>query len=152
MIEFTGTFEHAIDEKGRLSVPSQFREVLAGSQDEYLVVTRFRVEEHPCLQVFPASEWRKVLRRLEERQDRFAAQASKFHRAYVSVAARVTMDSHGRILVPPKLRDMAKLDREVVTTGGSGFFQVWDQRVWNERMARDEAIFDDLEFLSSLKV
>lgn len=152
MIEFTGTFEHAIDDKGRLSVPSQFREVLAGSQDEYLVVTRFRVEEHPCLQVFPGSEWRKLLKRLEEQNGRFSAQASRFQRAYVSVAARVTMDAHGRILVPPKLRELAKLDRDVVTTGGTGCFQVWDQRIWNERMARDETIFDDVEFLDSLKV
>jgi MraZ protein len=152
MIEFTGTFEHAMDEKGRLSVPSQFREVLAGSQDEYLVVTRFRVEEHPCLQVFPASEWRTLLKRLKEQTGRFAERASKFHRAYVSVAARVTMDSHGRILVPPKLRDLAKLDRDVVTTGGTGCFQVWDQGIWNERMSRDEAIFDDREFLDSLDV
>jgi MraZ protein len=152
MIEFTGTFEHAIDDKGRVAVPSQFREVLGGTQDEYLVVTRFRVEEHPCLQVFPASEWRKLLKRLDEQHGRFATQASMFHRAYVSIAARVTLDSQGRILLPPKLRDLARLDRDVVTTGGTGWFQIWDRGVWNERMARDEAIFDDQEFLSSLKV
>lgn len=152
MIEFTGTFEHAIDDKGRVSVPSQFREVLVGSQDEYLVITRFRVEEHPCLQVFPASEWRKLLRRLDEQHGRFATQASMFRRAYVSIAARATMDAQGRILLPPKLRDLARLDRDVVTTGGTGWFQIWSRGIWHERMARDEAIFDDQEFLSSLKV
>lgn len=152
MIEFTGTFEHALDDKGRLSVPSSFREVLAGSQDEYLVITRFRVEDHPCLQVFPASQWRALLKRLDEQHGRFAAKASQFQRAYVAIATRVTMDSHGRILIPPKLRELARLERDVVTTGGSGFFQVWDQAVWNERMARDERIFDDHEFLNSLKV
>ena len=152
MIEFTGSFEHAIDDKGRLSVPSQFREVLAASQDESLVVTRFRVEQHPCLHVYPGSEWRKLLRRLDEQLGRFGEQASRFRRAYVSVGARVTMDSQGRILIPPTLRELAKLDRDVVTTGGSNFFSVWDHAIWSDRMARDEPIFDDFEFLNSLRV
>lgn len=152
MFQFIGSFEHAIDDKGRLSVPSQFREVLAGSQDEYLVVTRFRVDRHPCLHVYPASEWRSLLKRLDGQYGRFATQAAMFTRAYVQIAARVSMDSHGRILVPPKLRELAKLARDVVTIGGVGFFQVWDQAIWDERMAGDEPIFDDHAFLNSLQV
>lgn len=152
MIEFPGSFEHAMDEKGRLSVPAPFREVLTASQEESLVVTRFRVEEHPCLHVHPSSEWRKLLRRLDEQHGRFGDQASRFRRAYVSLGARVTMDGQGRILIPPKLRELAKLDRDVVTTGGMNFFSVWDSAIWEQRRVRDEPIFDDSEFLNSLNV
>jgi len=152
MIEFVGTFEHAMDDKGRLSVPSQFREVLAGSQDEYLVLTRFRVDAHPCLQVYPGSEWRNLLKRLDDQYGRFSPKGGMFHRAYVQPSAQVTPDSHGRILVPQKLRDLAKLGRDVVTTGGTRCFQIWDLGIWNDRMSLDEQIFDDQEFLESLKV
>ena len=82
---FSGHFEHAVDDKGRVAVPVQFREVLSGLQEERLVATKFRIGEHRCLDVYPFSAWRRLegsllaKNRFDPRYVRFSASTSRAH-------------------------------------------------------------------------
>ena len=60
---FRGSFEHTIDEKGRVSIPAKFREIVLGMQDDRLVVTKFILNSHRCLDVYPQAEWERFFAR-----------------------------------------------------------------------------------------
>ncbi len=96
---FRGRFEHAIDNKGRLSIPSKFREMLAANFDERLIITNF----DGCLWVYPVAEWQKVedkVSSLPQMQDVVKA----FQRVFISAAVEAPIDKSGRIQIPQTLR------------------------------------------------
>ena len=61
---FRGHFEHSVDEKGRVAIPARFREALSGLQEERLVLTKFAVRQHRCLDIYPLAAWRELEKRL----------------------------------------------------------------------------------------
>lgn len=147
---FRGHFEHAVDDKGRVAVPARFREALSGLQDERLVVTKFRIGDRRCLDVYPLSVWR----RLEDRiltKNRFDPKLVRFKNFYVSGASECVIDGQGRILIPPLLRDYAGLKRDIMFTGDIDMFRVWDKTEWQQAFGEDEQrVLDDPGFLSEL--
>ena len=64
---FRGSFEHTIDEKGRVSIPAKFREIVLGMQDDRLVVTKFILNSHRCLDVYPQAEWERFEQELTKK-------------------------------------------------------------------------------------
>ena len=82
---FRGHFEHAVDDKGRVAVPIQFREALSGLQEERLVATKFRIGGHRCLDVYPFSAWRRLESSLLAK-NRFDPRYVRFRNVYVSGA------------------------------------------------------------------
>jgi MraZ protein len=128
MSKFRGTFPHTIDAKGRLSVPTRFRDVLKAKDDTRLVVTRGTRTE--CLSVFPMDRWYEV----EEDIDNLPASDDKddFVRHFISPAQDCQVDKMGRILIPAQLREEAGLDREVMVVGALSKFEVWDKARWDE--------------------
>jgi MraZ protein len=124
---FRGRFQHTVDPKGRLSVPARFRDVLAQYDGNLVVVPN----EH-CLEVHPLEEWQKIETRLRE-QSMFDPDVRAFSRLYVSRARDVTLDSAGRILLPPDSRQQAGLGKEVTLVGGGLMrFEVWDRARFEE--------------------
>src|SRR5262245_32712583 len=97
---FRGHFQHAVDDKGRIAVPTPFRGALTGLQDERLVATKFWLRDHRCLDVYPLSAWM----RLEEKLlaiDPFDPDLLSFSNLYVAPAQELPLDRQGRILIPP---------------------------------------------------
>ena len=125
---FYGEYEHSIDRKGRLIIPSKFREVFKENYVERFFVTRGL---DTCLFVFTEDEWKK-------QEGRFRTlsftnrEAREFNRLYFSGASEVTCDRQGRILVPQYLKDFAKIKSDVMIVGVSNRIEIWSRENWGE--------------------
>ncbi len=118
---FRGRYEHAIDTKGRTSLPSRFREVLAATGDPRIVVT---TGLEPCLVVYPMSEWQAFEERLAK-LPQFDPKVAMLRRIYVSGAVECDLDKLGRILIPAPLRKHAALKREALWAGMGRHVELW---------------------------
>ena len=127
---FTGRYEHTVDSKGRVALPSRFREVLASSYaEDRLIVTSFL---DPCLIAYPVSEWRAFEEKIRK-LPRFDPSVVQIKRMLVSGATECAIDGNGRVLIPPVLRQFAALEREVVWAGMVDTIEIWSKENW-ERM------------------
>jgi MraZ protein len=121
---FRGRYEHAIDGKGRTSLPSRFREVLAARGDIKLVIT---TALDPCLVAYPLQEWDSFEERLS-RLPQFDENVTLLRRIYVSGAMECEFDKLGRILIPSSLRQHADLSGEVVWAGMGQNIEIWAKK------------------------
>jgi len=120
---FRGRYEHAIDAKGRTSLPSRFREVLSATGDSHLVVT---TGLEPCLVAYPMREWLAFEERLSK-LPQFDPNVAMLRRIYVSGAIECELDKLGRILVPAPLRKHADLGREALWAGMGNHIELWSK-------------------------
>jgi len=134
---FLGAFVHTIDGKGRLTVPAKFRADLATG----LVITR-GIDR--CLAIYPMGEWEQLAEKVSAlpMTDR---RARAFRRLVFANAADVVPDKQGRVLIPPRLREYASLDGDVVVTGLDTYIEVWNPDSWDEERGRVEAEDADIE-------
>lgn len=122
---FRGRFEHTIDLKGRTSIPSKFREILATNYDERLIITNF----DGCLWALPVAEWIVVEGRVAN-LSQFKAEVKALQRVFISAACECPVDKQGRILIPPSLREYAGLEKEIVLVGMTKRIEVWAKDRW----------------------
>jgi MraZ protein len=131
---FRGRYEHTIDNKGRVSLPARFREIVSSRYSEdRLIVTSF-IE--PCLIAYPVAEWQLVEDRFRNLAH-FDPKVLRLKRVLISGAHECQIDSNGRVLIPPILRDYAKLEREVVWTGMVERIELWSKETW-ERVSEED--------------
>ncbi len=136
---FRGINAITIDGKGRLAIPTRYREELGGKGDASLVVTIDT--EETCLLLYPAAEWQIIEKNLQKLPS-FNAAARRIQRLLIGHATDIELDSHGRLLLPPLLRDYAQLDKHVVMIGQGNKFEIWDEGLWQSRRTQwleDEA-------------
>ncbi len=136
MTMFMGEFVHSIDGKGRLIIPSKFRESLG----ESFVVTRGL--DH-CLFAYPLREWQILEEKLKQ-LPMTRGDARAFMRLFFSGAVDVEVDRQGRVLIPQNLREYAKLMREVVIIGVSSRVEVWSKEVWEKYSSEASGSFEEL--------
>jgi len=140
---FRGTHQYLVDEKGRVAIPARYREALSGLQDERLVVTKFRRRGRPCLDVYPLSVWQRFERKIGTER-RFNRKLATFEAYYVGAAQDVQLDTQGRMLIPPTLREYAGIGREVMFVGATDKFRIWDKSVYQQVDRDDEKeLFED---------
>ena len=149
MHRFSGTFEHGIDDKNRVAIPSRYREVLAGLDQQRLMVTRFRDGDRRCLDVYPMGAWEELEAKILSKR-RFDRTMQRFKDVYVSGAHECMLDGQGRILLPQHLRDYAGITRDVVFTGQIDMFKIWDHETWQRTFDQHEKIFDQPDALGEL--
>ena len=128
---FRGTFEHTIDDKGRVSVPVRFREIVQATNDDRLVITNFIIDSVRCLDVYPFAAWSALEEKLLAKP-RFDQRVLRFQNYYFAAAQDCVLDKQGRILLPPNLRQYAGLNRDVVFTSAADKFRIWDREQWNQ--------------------
>jgi MraZ protein len=128
---FLGEFEHALDDRGRISIPARFRPELANG----LVITRGLDR---CLFVWPMDEWRPIAEKLSQ-LSLMDADARRIHRLLFSGATDTAPDRLGRILVPAFLREYAELRETVVVVGLLNRLEIWSQANWGAERAQAEA-------------
>lgn len=121
---FLGEYAHALDDKGRLTIPSRFREGLGPN----CVVTRGLDR---CLFVYPPDEWQTLADKLST-LPLTKGDARAFVRLLFSGAAECEMDKQGRILLTPQLREYAAIDRDVVVIGVSKRVEIWSAAQWRQ--------------------
>lgn len=123
---FRGRFHYGIDNKGRLSIPSKFREVLSSNYDERLIVTNF----DQCLWAYPITEWQELERKVSE-LPQFLDEVRALQRVFISAATECPLDKQGRVLIPPSLRDYADIKRDVVLVGMTKRIEIWSRERWD---------------------
>ena len=133
---FRGHFEHAIDAKGRTSLPSRFREVLAATGDPRLVLTPSPFDA--CLHLFPMKAWEEFEAKIAA-LPQFEPNVIKLRRLYVSAAVECEVDKQGRVLVPNSLRDHAMLQKDVLWAGMGQMVELWAREKWNESQSMTDS-------------
>ena len=138
---FMGEYNHTIDAKGRLIIPSRFRELLG----EEVVLTRGL---DGCLSIYPMDEWAAFEEKLRA-LPLTNKDARTFSRFFVAGATTCQLDKQGRILVPQTLRQFAGLEKDVVLTGNINRSEIWSKRKWSENSNYDDmvAIAESMEEL-----
>ncbi len=130
---FMGEYNHTIDIKGRLIVPTKFREQLG----EAFVIAK---GNDGCLAIYTNEAWETFMKKIQ------ALPANKDIRTYVRAiagsAVAVEADKQGRVLVPGNLREYAGLDKDVVLAGVIDKIEVWDKEKWNSQTDIDN--IDDI--------
>jgi MraZ protein len=133
---FMGEYHHSIDDKGRMIIPSKFREELG----ESFVLTRGMDK---CIFVYPMDEWKQLEEKLKglplTKKD-----ARAFTRFFFSGAAECELDKQGRVNIASPLRQYAELDKECVVIGVSNRIEIWCKALWEDYFASSEESFADI--------
>lgn len=121
---FIGQFEHSIDEKNRIAIPSKFRRVFQGE----VIITKGL---DGCLFLFPKAKWEKMAAGVGQLPTTKSS-ARLYARLLLASASRENFDSQGRIVIPVFLRKYAKLKDKVVVTGLYDRVEIWDKKTWDQ--------------------
>lgn len=123
-----GATKVTLDAKGRLAIPTRYRERLAQRCDGQLVAT---VDKDYCLLLYPLPDWEDIERKLM-RLPSLDKRARRLQRLMVGHATEIDVDGHGRILLSRELREFAGLEKQAVLLGQGNRFELWDEERWNE--------------------
>ena len=133
---FMGEYQHTIDDKGRLIIPSKFRETLG----QTFVLTRGLDQ---CVFGYPMDEWKQLEQKLKAlpftKKD-----ARAFSRFFFSGAAECQLDKQGRVNISQPLRDYAQLDKDCVVIGVSSRIEIWNKSKWEAYYETSETSFDEI--------
>ncbi|MEW7980502.1 MAG: division/cell wall cluster transcriptional repressor MraZ [Candidatus Sedimenticola endophacoides] len=138
---FRGVTNINLDAKGRLAIPTRYRDELRDCCGSELVIT---ADTDRSLLIYPLPEWHQIERKLM-RLPTFNKTARQLQRLLVGYATEVEMDAQGRVLLPAPLREFARLDKHVVLVGQGTKFELWDADRWNEQQGWIDGV--DLESL-----
>lgn len=132
---FLGTHHLSIDEKGRISIPAKFREILISDYKNQLILTSF----DNCLVLYPSREWTRIVERARELSSTMKGMRRVLRRFY-AMAAECSMDKQGRVLIPPTQREFAAIRDQVVAVGCDNKIELWSRDRWGtfEEESRQE--------------
>ena len=139
---FMGEYNHTLDTKGRLIIPSKFRETLG----EKFVVTKGL---DGCLFVYANDDWNAFEQKLTS-LPLINKEARQFARFFLAGAATVEVDKQGRILLPPVLREYANLTKDVVLVGVLSRVEIWDKDRWQENTYDEDEMDEIAEHMADL--
>lgn len=128
---FRGVNALNLDSKGRLAIPTRYRDGLVRRCNGQMVLT---VDRDHCLLLYPLPDWEEIERKLV-RLPGFNKQARRLQRLLIGHATECELDANGRILLPPPLREFANLLKAVVLIGQGNKFEIWNEDAWNARRA-----------------
>ncbi|MBL7155609.1 MAG: division/cell wall cluster transcriptional repressor MraZ [Candidatus Omnitrophica bacterium] len=137
---FYGEHEHKLDKKGRIIIPSKFREVSKENYVEKFYITRGL---DVCLFMFPEDEWKLQEARFKNLSFT-KSQARKFNRLFFSGAVETVPDKQGRILVPPYLKSYAGIKKDIMIIGVANRIEIWNKDKWAEFYRTSKESFEDI--------
>lgn len=129
---FRGVSQLNLDAKGRLAMPTRYRDALAASCESQLVIT---VDPSRCLLLYPFPEWERIEQNLMSRPN-MNPRVRNLQRLLVGHATESELDGSGRLLLPTPLRKYAGLEKHVVLLGQGKKFEIWDEATWEETCAQ----------------
>ena len=130
---FRGANKVTLDAKGRLAMPTRYRERIMERSNGRLIATVDRADR--CLLIYPLPEWEEIEAKLRALPT-LNPVARRLQRLMIGHATDIDLDSSGRILVPPSLREYAGLAKTVMLVGQGSRFELWDDALWSE--SRDQ--------------
>ncbi len=128
---FMGEYNHTIDAKSRLIIPSKFREILG---DEFVVTKGL----DGCLFVFDNTEWTAFEEKLQKLPSLTNPDVRKFVRFFMAGAITVEVDKQGRILIPTGLKDFAALEKDAVLIGVGSRVEIWSKERYEGTVSYDD--------------
>jgi len=137
---FYGEFEHSLDKKGRVIMPSKFRQAIKDNYIEKLFLTRGLDE---CIFLFPEEEWK-------QQEAKFRAipftkmEGRKFNRLFFSGAVDTFPDKQGRILMPKYLKEYAKIQKDIMVVGVSSRIEIWSKDKWKDFYGSSKESFEEI--------
>ncbi|MBU4343140.1 MAG: division/cell wall cluster transcriptional repressor MraZ [Candidatus Omnitrophica bacterium] len=137
---FYGEFEHALDRKGRIIIPSKFRDALKEHYIERFFITRGLDK---CLFMFVEDEWRSQEQKFKA-MSFTKSEFRRFNRIYFSGASDLIPDKQGRILIPLYLKEYAGIKRDVFIIGVSNRIEIWGRESWKEYYQTSKDTFEDV--------
>ena len=129
-----GSSERTVDSKGRIIVPREFRRDFEGG----LMVTKGLDN---CLLLYPMKEWEKLVERIEEMPSGSEA-TRRFTRLFFADASHLIPDGQGRVLIPPRLREMVGITKEIFVVGLANKAEVWDPGKWSSYRQESEGQYE----------
>ncbi|MFZ5965856.1 MAG: division/cell wall cluster transcriptional repressor MraZ [Bacillota bacterium] len=133
---FIGEFFHTIDAKGRVIIPSRFRDELG---DKFIATKGL----DNCLFVYPQEEWKNFENKLKQ-LPLTSRDARAFVRMFFAGATECELDKQGRITLPPNLREHAKLDKDLIIIGVSTRVEIWSKEEWDQYNEAANLSYDDI--------
>ncbi len=141
---FIGEYSHNIDAKGRMIMPSKFR------QDELGEVFYVTKGTEKCLFVYSRDEWAKFEEKLAGLPITTNPQAGAFVRFFLSGAAECEVDKLGRINIPAYLREYANIEKDVKVLGARSRIEIWDAKTWDDYCEKEITLENVLENMGSI--
>jgi len=137
---FQGATSLTLDAKGRMAVPARHRDALVKAGEGHLVLT---AHPHRCLLLYPTPAWEPIRDKILA-APALEAQSAKLRRLLVGFAVDMEMDSAGRVLVTPELRQYAALEKVVWLVGQGSHFELWSDAGWKQQQEEIFALGDKL--------
>ena len=134
---FLGEYQHSVDSKGRLVLPSKFRARL----ERGLVVTK---GQERCLYVFPIDRWEEEVEKVN-RLPRTDRRSRNYARSFFGAASDQMLDGQGRVQVPQSLREYAALAKDVVVVGVADRVEIWDAKSWEANSSEADELYAGIE-------
>lgn len=150
---FRGASTLNLDAKGRMTVPTRYRDLLLNACQGRIVIT---VDRDQCLLLYPQPVWEVIEKQLSELPN-LDGMARGLQRLLIGHATECEMDNNGRLLLPPQLREFAGLNKRVVLIGQVNKFELWDEQTWNDhcgRLVKGDQVDDSQlsDYLSTLSL
>lgn len=142
---FRGATSISLDSKGRLAIPTRYRpELLEKHQGSLICTVDIR---QPCLLLYPLKEWEIIEQKLLALSN-FDPVQRRIQRVMQGFATECEMDSAGRILLSPVLRQHAQLEQQIMLVGQLNKFEIWQDKQWQAQISEDLAMGNSADFLN----
>jgi len=123
---FRGTSFHTIDSKGRIIIPTRFRDIIKNGSDNCVMISRM----DKGLVAYPFDEWSKIEAKVSSLEEK-SETMRRFRRVFLGGAFECLCDKQDRILIPPALRQYGALEKEIVLVGVLDHFEIWSRKNWD---------------------
>jgi len=127
MVLLSGTHPVTMDDKNRVSIPVPFRK---GIPESMLVLTKGMIND--CIWAFTPEKWEQVRAAVKNVQNLPLAKLDELKTRFLKPSSEVELDQYGRITIPQKLKDFAKLNKEIIITSDGDCIEIWDEKSYAE--------------------
>lgn len=137
---FRGISYHTIDPKGRIIIPSRFRDVIKASGHDCIMVSRM----DDCLFAYTIDEWSKIEKKILDLREK-SESMRRFQRIFIGSAQDCRCDAQGRVLIPPALKQYAGLEKDIALVGVLSRFEIWSKDNWDRENGKMDSDMDDAQ-------
>lgn len=128
MIGFLGEYEATLDPKGRFLLPVGFKKQMPEGENTHFVINR---GFEKCLSLYPLQSWEPIFKEISELND-FDPKVREFRRYFLNGATGTELDSAGRLLIPPNLKEHAGLEKDIVLVSAVNKIEIWDKSKYHQ--------------------
>lgn len=141
VINLIGSYECKVDAKGRLAIPMDLRKQLDPVAHQGFIIKRSVFK--PCLELYPKSEWDKVMKNMSK-LNRFVKKNNEFIRRFTAGVKPIELDSSGRIQIAKDLISHASIDKNVVVSSAINIIEIWDKDLYENEISNEDIDFGEL--------